>query len=84
MFPKNFLRHSKMRMRHNLENNKSGTCDQCLHREVCKFLHGEMIKHNYWGKDFINELKDLKKHLADKCKDYVVKTVDIKKKEEES
>lgn len=49
------------------------TCNLCIHQEVCKFLHGEILIHNYWGKDFINELKILKKSLASKCKSYLVK-----------
>ena len=46
------------------------SCSLCFHREVCKFYHGEMSHHDYWGKDFIKELKKLQRELAQHCKDW--------------
>ena len=37
---------------------------------VCKKYREAMIKHNYWRKDFIKELKKLQELLASKCFDY--------------
>ena len=46
------------------------SCENCIHREVCKFYDRELLLHNYYGKDFIKELKKLRKLLAKGCKSY--------------
>lgn len=47
------------------------SCGECVCREVCKIYHGEMTRRDYWGKDFIKELANLKKELAAKCREYL-------------
>lgn len=49
-------------------------CDNCIHSEVCKYYHGEMARRNYWGKDFIKELKKLRRELAEKCPEYMMES----------
>ena len=48
------------------------TCDECIHKEVCKFLHGATYIRfkNGTKNDFIKELEDLKGILATRCKEY--------------
>ena len=46
------------------------SCLNCIHREICKVYHGEMIRREYDGKDFVAELNNLRKELAETCPEY--------------
>ena len=50
---------------------KEKSCLRCIHKEVCKFLHGEMARWDYTHKDFRKELVKLQKRLAGECKSYL-------------
>ncbi len=48
------------------------SCDKCSHKEVCKFLSGEMlIRFKKLRKmDLTKEIRKLKEELAGKCSHY--------------
>ncbi len=47
------------------------SCAQCEHKKVCITYIPEMKKRDYWGKDFVRELKKFQVELGSKCKDYL-------------
>ncbi len=55
---------------------ESRSCADCIHKKVCKIYHGEMLKRDFWHKDFRKELVKLQKELADKCFEYREDTKD--------
>ena len=52
------------------------TCDNCVCKEVCKILSGEMLIRykDLKQMDLGKELKKFKKELASKCSDYLRRT----------
>ena len=45
------------------------SCQTCIHRKVCKFLHAEMEEEfsEFDGVDFIKKLQQLHRKLATRC-----------------
>ena len=50
------------------------SCLMCIHSEVCKFYAGELLKHDYSEKDFIQEIDKIRKDLSSDCPDFIERT----------